>query len=263
MERSRLTESNDKRKDVYVPLIFNCHQLKRHLICIYYTSGFCLLSHFMADDDFIFEISPLNLLIFSRLVSAMQAVLSSSAGAIVSNSSCRRSFLSASHFMSDGYAWFGAAYFIYDLWHMYRVHVYKVNDKILLNNATITLSSTDNENVAESKNGHNNNGKSNFGASNETDHLYLNHVIECNGDIFASRLRNVSDRHINFIQFCLLNPVMFIHHVFLGSFGLFVIVVSSPTCSNSFSIFFFLHLFLVTCSIFEATLEIVCTVLFS
>lgn len=159
-------------------------------------------------------------------MSAIQALLSSSAGAIVSNSSCRRSFLTASHFMSDGYAWFGAAYFIYDLWHMYRVHVCKVNDKILLTSATNDSTPTDSGNAAESNNGNNNNGKSNRTESIAREFSYTNDIIECNRDIFAKRLRNVSDRHMNFIQFCLVNPVMIIHHVFLGSFGLFVIVVS-------------------------------------
>lgn len=160
-----------------------------------------------------------------RTVSAIQALLSSSAGAIVCNSSCRRSFLTASHFMSDGYAWFGAAYFIYDLWHMYRVHVCKVNDKILLTHADST--SICSVNTTESKNGNNNNGKSDENETIERNFSYKNEIIDCNRDIFTKRLRNVSDRHMNFIQFCLVNPVMIIHHVFLGSFGLFVIVVSN------------------------------------
>lgn len=172
--------------------------------------------------QFIDNISTTNFSIF-RLVSAVQAILASSAGAIVCSSSCRRSFLSASHFMSDGYAWFGAAYFIYDLWHMYRVHVCKVNDKLLVHSATINSSLIDNENSVASNNGNNNNGKANI---IETDFSYLNDIIVCNRDIYTKRLRSVSDRHVNFIQFCLENPVMIIHHVFLGSFGLFVIVVS-------------------------------------
>lgn len=166
-----------------------------------------------------------------RTVSAIQAILSSSAGAIVCNSSCRMSFLSASHFMSDGYAWFGAAYFIYDLWHMYRVHVCKVNDKILLSNATNNSSlPAANENADAFKNGNNNNRKLNVPESMDRAHItefsYLNDIIGCNRENLMKRLRKVSEQHINFIQFCLLNPVMIIHHVFLGSFGLFVIVVS-------------------------------------
>lgn len=189
-------------------------------------------------------------------------MLSSSAGAIVCNSSCRKSFLTASHFMSDGYAWFGAAYFIYDLWHMYRVHVSKVNDKILLNSAP----ATNHENTIQTENGNNNNRKSIATESIKMEFSYANDVIDCNRDAFASRLRSVSDRHINFIQFCLVNPVMIIHHVFLGSFGLLVIVVS-PFCTfksihlNTVHAFVFVQLLWI--STYEANLEIVFTVSFT
>lgn len=129
--------------------------------------------------------------------------------------------------MSDGYAWFGAAYFIYDLWHMYRVHTHKVNDKILLSAAAAT--SIDHEIVAKTEHGHNNNDRCDMHAS---DYSYSNDIIERNMEVFVKRLRNVSSQHINFIQFCLVNPVMIVHHVFLGSFGLFVIVVSSTANCN-------------------------------
>lgn len=120
-----------------------------------------------------------------RTVSAIQALLSSSAGYIVCQSSCRRSFLTASHFMSDGYAWFGAAYFIYDMWYMYKVYNQKLHD------GSATARDDDDESTRKTPN-----------------NICLNSPVK-----------------ISFLQFCMRNPVMIIHHTFLGSFGLLVIVV--------------------------------------
>ncbi|XP_046410218.1 TLC domain-containing protein 3A isoform X1 [Neodiprion fabricii] len=66
--------------------------------------------------------SPDVLEISNKVVSAVQAALSCVTGSIVCMWSCTRSFLHASHFMSEAYAWFGASYFFYDIWSMYRVH---------------------------------------------------------------------------------------------------------------------------------------------
>ncbi|PSN38095.1 hypothetical protein C0J52_00857 [Blattella germanica] len=60
--------------------------------------------------------------ISNKTVSAVQALLSCLTGSIVCIWSCTRNFLRSSHFMSEAYAWFGAAYFFYDIWSMYRVH---------------------------------------------------------------------------------------------------------------------------------------------
>lgn len=124
-----------------------------------------------------------------RTVSAIQAILSSSAGYIVCRSSCRQSSLTASHFMSDGYAWFGAAYFIYDMWYMYKVYSQKLNDKAVVQAA---------------------NGQPTEAKESRSDG---------NGNCLAA------PRNISFLQFCIDNPVMIVHHTFLGSFGLLVIVV--------------------------------------
>lgn len=62
----------------------------------------------------------------NRLVSTLQALMSAAAGWLVCNHSCRRSVRLTSHYMSDVYAWFGAAYFYSDIWHMYRIHRLKV-----------------------------------------------------------------------------------------------------------------------------------------
>lgn len=128
-------------------------------------------------------------------MSAIQAILSSTAGYIVCNSSCRASFLKASHYMSDGYAWFGAAYFIYDMWSMYKVYVQKLLDK----------------GAAKASKMANGNGHlSSESLSSDT----------TGGDVNIEPVKTVS-----FLRFCIRHPVMIIHHVFLGSFGLLVIVV--------------------------------------
>lgn len=61
-------------------------------------------------------VSPL-----ARLVSAVQAAFSCVTGAVVCAWSCTRDLMKSSHFMSEAYAWFGAAYFFYDIWSMYMV----------------------------------------------------------------------------------------------------------------------------------------------
>lgn len=156
-------------------------------------------------------------------MSVVQASLSCIAGAIVCNSSCRRSFLTASHFMSDAYAWFGAAYFIYDMWSMYRVHIYKMQDQR-------SLSSFLSKNFTESKEiykNHNNHQHSQNGDScDEHNSIYSDDFLEKNQKEFQGRLKGISPEPISFIRYCIMNPVMYVHHIFLGSFGLLVIVVS-------------------------------------
>lgn len=67
--------------------------------------------------------------ISNKLVSAVQAALSCVTGAIVCSWSCQRDIVSTSHFMSEAYAWFGTAYFFYDIWSMYKVHIHMTAEK--------------------------------------------------------------------------------------------------------------------------------------
>lgn len=120
---------------------------------------------------------------------------------------------------SDAYAWFGTAYFVYDMWAMYKVHIQKIADKLKL--------IKDNSTIGDTKEVHNTNG------------LYdeLNKNGNGNGDCNSSiqkrhflkeelkRFNKVPTETPTFFYYCLTNPVMTIHHVFLGSFGLLVIVV--------------------------------------
>lgn len=40
--------------------------------------------------------------------------------------SCNRNVLKTSHYISEAYAWFGAAYFFYDIWSMYKIYTAKI-----------------------------------------------------------------------------------------------------------------------------------------
>lgn len=64
-------------------------------------------------------------LFYYRIVSAIQALLSSFSGAVVCTFSCPKNMLRTSHFMSQAYAWFGASYFLYDVYSMFVVRTFK------------------------------------------------------------------------------------------------------------------------------------------
>ncbi|XP_032526716.2 ceramide synthase [Danaus plexippus] len=119
--------------------------------------------------------------ISNKLVSAIQAAFSCVTGAVVCAWSCTRDLLKSSHFMSEAYAWFGAAYFFYDIWSMYMVHVH----------------------------------------------------MTTNADYFKNRIRKVSKpegpapepvKRPSFLSYCRHEPVILMHHLFIGGFGFLVIV---------------------------------------
>lgn len=111
----------------------------------------------------------------NKLVSAVQAVYCVATGVVVCSHSCRRDFMRASHYMSEAYAWFGAAYFFYDIWSMYMVHIQMVSG----------------------------------------------------GESMKEQVRRrVSERKapVSFLKYCAHEPVILLHHVFIGGFGFLVIV---------------------------------------
>ncbi|XP_066149287.1 TLC domain-containing protein 3A isoform X1 [Euwallacea fornicatus] len=59
--------------------------------------------------------------ISNKCVSAVQALFCCFTGLTSVQYSCSRDVLRTSHYVSEAYAWFGAAYFFYDLWSMYTV----------------------------------------------------------------------------------------------------------------------------------------------
>lgn len=121
---------------------------------------------------------------------------------------------------SDAYAWFGTAYFVYDMWSMYKVHIQKISDKLKL--------IKDNGNIGDSKettpsmNGlYDELNKNGNGNANYNNAMQKRNLLQ--GEL--KRFNKVPSEAPSFLYYCLTNPVMTIHHVFLGSFGLLVIVV--------------------------------------
>ncbi|KAL0868076.1 hypothetical protein ABMA27_008716 [Loxostege sticticalis] len=103
--------------------------------------------------------------------------------------SCTRDFMRSSHYMSEAYAWFGAAYFFYDIWSMYMVHVQMLNSAEL-----------------KSK---------------------LQKKVSKNGDLSLSSGDSCTSRKKSppsFLEYCRYEPVILFHHLFIGGFGFLVIV---------------------------------------
>ncbi|KAI5633513.1 TLC domain-containing protein [Phthorimaea operculella] len=124
--------------------------------------------------------------ITNKLVSAVQALFCCITGAIVCLYSCTRDFIKSSHFMSEAYAWFGAAYFFYDIWSMYMVHIQMT-------------SSTDS---FKSK---------------------IQRKLSKNGDAALSGGDNAPVKKPSFLAYCTHEPVILFHHLFIGGFGFLVI----------------------------------------
>ncbi|KAL1501441.1 hypothetical protein ABEB36_006759 [Hypothenemus hampei] len=59
--------------------------------------------------------------ISNKCVSSVQALFCCLTGLTSLQYSCPRDILRTSHYISEAYAWFGAAYFLYDIWSMYKV----------------------------------------------------------------------------------------------------------------------------------------------
>lgn len=80
--------------------------------------------------------------------------------------------LKTSHYISEAYAWFGAAYFLYDIWSMYVVHVSVIPSQ------------------------------------------------QENGDV--AKMKSSSGK---FFDYLIKNPIIVVHHVFIGGFGFLFITV--------------------------------------
>ncbi|CAG9791168.1 unnamed protein product [Diatraea saccharalis] len=133
--------------------------------------------------------------ISNKMVSAVQAALSCVTGAVVVAWSCPRDFLRTSHFMSEAYAWFGTSYFFYDIWSMYMVHVQM-------------CSSGDYKSKAQKKVSKNGDASLSMGDNLNTD---------------MNQAKPVSIRP-TFLEYCKYEPVILMHHLFIGGFGFLVIV---------------------------------------
>lgn len=130
----------------------------------------------------------------NKIVSAVQAVLSCVSGAMVCLYSCPRNLLKTSHYISEAYAWFGASYFFYDIWSMYKVHCAQTT-------SVVTPSSASSSQVV--------NGESKLKS-------VCNNNNNNNGAGFWNNFKN-------FFKYVRYNPLIVGHHLFIGGFGFLVI----------------------------------------
>lgn len=149
----------------------------------------------------------------------------------------------------EGYGWFGTAYFMYDIWSMYKVHKQKITDKLKLMRLTSNASF-----MPKATNGQKNGGlydkymATTFNANGERlkalDIVYNNDEIADYVDDADDNVRH--KRHHEdeiydydgecvqipengkwgFLKYVLTHPIMMIHHVFVGTVGFLVVTVS-------------------------------------
>ncbi|XP_011177038.1 ceramide synthase [Zeugodacus cucurbitae] len=166
--------------------------------------------------------------ITNKIVSAIQATFSFLVGFIVCKSTCSKSFVYASHFLMEAYGWFGTAYFMYDIWSMYKVHTQKIADKLKLmrlNAAATGANSTNGVNGVALKNSAN--GLATAGGDSGDDSpVRVPAQQRDNDDIYdydGECVQIPKDGKWDFIKYVITHPVMMIHHVFIGTFGLLVV----------------------------------------
>ncbi|XP_063628919.1 uncharacterized protein LOC134800349 [Cydia splendana] len=161
----------------------------------------------------------------NKLVSAVQAAFCCITGAIVCLWSCTRDFARTSHFVSEAYAWFGAAYFFYDIWSMYSCGVVATRLIVCLWSCTRDFARTSHF-VSEAY--------AWFGAAYffyDIWSMYSVHVQMTIGDAKGKRkTKNGSltsapvKQAPSFFEYCKHEPVILMHHLFIGGFGFLTIV---------------------------------------
>lgn len=161
------------------------------------TYGLKFVHHFHLSLSDCVEIS-------NKLISALQAALSCFFGVLICAHSCRRNFLTTSHIFSEAYAFFGSAYFIYDIWSMFVCYVAKIYDNLKMKN--ITWSDSDKGEEEREKN------------------LYDLIPTLDNEELKVFNSFTIKNQKIpSFIQFMKRTKLMIFHHMFIGSYGLIVI----------------------------------------
>ncbi|XP_050499460.1 TLC domain-containing protein 3A [Diabrotica virgifera virgifera] len=87
---------------------------------LYTNSGRRIIKTYKLNYSDVYDIS-------NKHVSAVQALFCCITGITAICYSCNRNVLRTSHYISEAYAWFGAAYFFYDIWSMYKVYSAKLS----------------------------------------------------------------------------------------------------------------------------------------
>ncbi|XP_044763182.1 TLC domain-containing protein 3A [Coccinella septempunctata] len=182
---------------VYGLIFFTASFEASNHLFFYTDTGKMLIKKFGLTQGFVMEISNKN-------VSAIQALFCCITGLTSTCYSCTRDMLKTSHYISEAYAWFGAAYFLYDIWSMYKVQIV-----------------VDEENLKDKVA----NGKVKNGLTHETAE-----------DVGADSPGALS----KFWNFVKTNPVIVGHHVFVGGFGFLVITYLRGGLGDCFFGFVFL-----------------------
>lgn len=147
---------------------------------VFFTSLFNMLNLASLASPFIkkYKISTTDAMdISNKIVSAVQALFCCLTGLTICCYSCTRDMLKTSHYISEAYAWFGAAYFLYDIWSMYEVHI---------SAPKVCVETQQNGELKEAK----------------------------QGQVWR------------FADYLVKNPVIVMHHLFIGGFGFLFITVS-------------------------------------
>ncbi|KAJ8972106.1 hypothetical protein NQ314_000332 [Rhamnusium bicolor] len=94
---------------VFFPSLY----LAMNCIFLHTNSGRKIVKTYKLSYSDVFDIS-------NKQVSAVQALFGCITGLTSVCYSCSRNILKTSHYITEAYAWFGAAYFFYDIWSMYK-----------------------------------------------------------------------------------------------------------------------------------------------
>lgn len=121
----------------------------------------------------------------------------------------------------EAYGWFGTAYFMYDIWSMYKVHTQKIADKLHLLRMTKAQPLSNGHARSYYDKAGNATGAgvgNNNGSTPSTPHEIC--------DYDGATVEIPKDGRWDFLKYVLTHPVMMIHHIFIGTFGLLVVTVS-------------------------------------
>lgn len=161
---------------------------------------------------------------FFRIVSAVQAMFSCIAGFFVCRWSCPRNFLQASHFLSESYAWFAASYFFYDIWSMYKVYAAEASNKL---KATLGLMVMNGNGAVRAAANVEKSSNPNLSNSDESSSIQALEDIPSISNGTLSILLSSKLGTPSFARYLISHKLMVFHHLFIGSYGLAVISVSS------------------------------------
>uniref|UniRef100_A0A1A9W178 TLC domain-containing protein n=1 Tax=Glossina brevipalpis TaxID=37001 RepID=A0A1A9W178_9MUSC len=146
----------------------------------------------------------------------------------------------------EGYGWFGTAYFMYDIWSMYKVHKQKLTDKLKLMRLTSHASFMPKATIGQKNGGlYDKHMATTFKANGERlkalDIAYdkddVADDIDRTGDTVRHKRHHEDEIYDydgecvqipengkwGFLKYVLTHPIMMIHHVFVGTVGFLVV----------------------------------------